>query len=149
MVFSEHKRIRTLLLVCNKLRTNQHWLNQVTWPAQSSHRKTWILLESKAKVSKLYKKNMSYHLVKLCLISLLAAFVAQPCSCYSAIQTKQKPVQRTHLALPAVTCSARGIRAVFDPLVKNNVRARSKICFFCCYLFPAIWIGGKWIIPKC
>ncbi|KAM4530060.1 zona pellucida sperm-binding protein 4-like [Odontesthes bonariensis] len=68
---------------------------------------------------------MSYHSVKLCLISLLVAFVAQRCCCHSAIQRKKKPDQRTHLALPTVTCSARGIRAVFDPLVKNNARVQN------------------------
>ncbi|XP_061567205.1 zona pellucida sperm-binding protein 4-like [Cololabis saira] len=50
--------------------------------------------------------------------------MARHCLGDSTIQRKKSFEQRVHLAMPTVTCSARGIRAGFGPLVKNNVRVR-------------------------
>ncbi|XP_041827306.1 zona pellucida sperm-binding protein 4-like [Melanotaenia boesemani] len=67
---------------------------------------------------------MAYHTVKMSLISLLFIFVMHRCGSASSIQRKKIPEHRTHLAVPTVTCSARGISAVFDHLVKNNVHVK-------------------------
>ncbi|KAM6905381.1 zona pellucida sperm-binding protein 4-like [Xenentodon cancila] len=67
---------------------------------------------------------MIYLLKKVCLICLLFTFMAGRCFGDATIQRKKSPEQRVHLAMPTVTCSARGIKAVFGPLVKNNVRVR-------------------------
>ncbi|XP_004071854.1 zona pellucida sperm-binding protein 1 [Oryzias latipes] len=61
--------------------------------------------------------------VKLCLVSLLSALAAQMCGCSSDIQ-RRRSSERTHLALPTVTCSEKGMRAAFGPLVKDNLRVR-------------------------
>ncbi|GLD45952.1 zona pellucida sperm-binding protein 4-like protein, partial [Lates japonicus] len=50
--------------------------------------------------------------------------MAQHCWCFSAVQVKETPEQRPPLALPTVSCSARGIKAVFGPSVKNNLHVR-------------------------
>ncbi|XP_029363956.1 zona pellucida sperm-binding protein 4-like [Echeneis naucrates] len=65
---------------------------------------------------------MDYYCVKRCLfvVCLLFALVAQLCFCLSTVQRKKTP----ELALPAVSCSARRIKAVFGPAVRNNVRVR-------------------------
>ncbi|XP_040918237.1 zona pellucida sperm-binding protein 4-like [Toxotes jaculatrix] len=60
---------------------------------------------------------MNYHL-----ISLVFALAGQHCWCFSTVPMKKTPEQkRARLALPRVTCSARRIKAVFGPLVKNNI----------------------------
>ncbi|KAM4716412.1 zona pellucida sperm-binding protein 4-like [Anableps anableps] len=50
--------------------------------------------------------------------------MAQYCCCVSTFPGKERRVQNSHLALPAVTCSVRGIKAVFGPLVTNNLHVR-------------------------
>ncbi|XP_023287370.1 zona pellucida sperm-binding protein 4-like [Seriola lalandi dorsalis] len=62
---------------------------------------------------------MAYDCVKLCLIPAVFALLAQRCCCLTAVHRKKTP----ELALPRVTCSARRIKAVFGPLVKN-IRVR-------------------------
>ncbi|CAJ1075792.1 zona pellucida sperm-binding protein 4-like [Xyrichtys novacula] len=47
--------------------------------------------------------------------------MGQYCWCFTAVQVKKTPEQ---LALPRVTCSARGIRAVFGSQVKSNLHVR-------------------------
>ncbi|KAM9745775.1 zona pellucida sperm-binding protein 4-like isoform 1-T1 [Menidia menidia] len=68
---------------------------------------------------------MSYPSVRLCMtFTLLFAVMAHRYSSSSSTGRKRIPAPRTRLAMPTVTCSIRGIRAVFDPLVKDNVRVR-------------------------
>lgn len=67
--------------------------------------------------------------VKLCLVSLLSALAAQMCGCSSDIQ-RRRSSERTHLALPTVTCSEKGMRAAFGPLVKDNLRVRGRTTVF-------------------
>ncbi|RVE69142.1 hypothetical protein OJAV_G00074970 [Oryzias javanicus] len=67
---------------------------------------------------------MNRYSVKLCLLSFLSALAAQLCGCGSDIQRRRSSEQRTHLALPTVTCSEKGMRAAFGPLVKDNLRVR-------------------------
>ncbi|GAA6215546.1 zona pellucida sperm-binding protein 4-like [Lates japonicus] len=67
---------------------------------------------------------MNYQSAKRYWISLVFAFMAQHCWCFSAVQVKETPEQRPPLALPTVSCSARGIKAVFGPSVKNNLHVR-------------------------
>ncbi|XP_013868392.1 zona pellucida sperm-binding protein 4 [Austrofundulus limnaeus] len=65
---------------------------------------------------------MTYYCVKLTLTWLTVSLMTERCCGSSAHQLRGKaPEQKTHLALPTVSCSARGIRAVFGPLVKNNL----------------------------
>nr|XP_020480596.1 zona pellucida sperm-binding protein 4-like [Monopterus albus] len=59
---------------------------------------------------------MIHRRAKLRLIYFIFAF--------STLQGKLTPEQRTQLVLPTVTCSTRGITAVFGPQVKSNVRVR-------------------------
>ncbi|XP_039978889.1 zona pellucida sperm-binding protein 2-like isoform X7 [Xiphias gladius] len=66
---------------------------------------------------------MNYHCAKRCLISLVFALVAQRCWCFSTVKMRT-PEQRPQLALPRVICSPRRIKAVFGPLVKNNLLVR-------------------------
>ncbi|XP_035510437.1 zona pellucida sperm-binding protein 4-like [Morone saxatilis] len=54
-----------------------------------------------------------------CLLSFMLALMAP--HCFSTVLMKRTPEQ---LALPRVTCSARRIRAVFDPLVKSNIHVQ-------------------------
>lgn len=74
-----------------------------------------------------HHKEMNYQSAKRYWISLVFAFMAQHCWCFSAVQVKETPEQRPQLALPRVSCSARGIKAVFGPSVKNNLHVRGKI----------------------
>ncbi|CAB1449901.1 unnamed protein product [Pleuronectes platessa] len=62
---------------------------------------------------------MSSGRVKLCWISLCVALVAQ-----HSVQVEKSPEQRKLLVLPRVTCSIRRIKAVFAPLVRNNIHVR-------------------------
>ncbi|KAG7216212.1 hypothetical protein INR49_029061, partial [Caranx melampygus] len=66
---------------------------------------------------------MDHHCVKCYLISMVIALVAQHCCSVSPVQRRKTP----ELALPRVTCSARKIKAVFGPLVKNNIHVRDLI----------------------
>lgn len=69
---------------------------------------------------------MNYKYVKITLMWFLVDLMAQRC-CVSSQQVKKNSRERkTHLALPAVTCSVRGIRAVFGPLVKENLHVTGK-----------------------
>ncbi|XP_023148863.1 zona pellucida sperm-binding protein 4-like [Amphiprion ocellaris] len=65
---------------------------------------------------------MNYHSAKLYLIFTL---LAQRCCCVSGVQRKKPPEQRPQLGLPTVTCSARGITAVFGPMVTDSVRVQT------------------------
>lgn len=65
---------------------------------------------------------MCCHSAKVCLISVL--LMVNVCFCASAAHKKKTSERKPQLTLPTVTCSSRGIKAVFDPLVKNNVLAR-------------------------
>ncbi|XP_063326580.1 zona pellucida sperm-binding protein 1-like isoform X2 [Pelmatolapia mariae] len=67
---------------------------------------------------------MNYRSIKICAILLLFTVMARRCVCLSPDHRKKTLEQRKQLAMPRVTCSVRGIRAVFGPLVKNNVYAR-------------------------
>nr|XP_015800779.2 zona pellucida sperm-binding protein 4 [Nothobranchius furzeri] len=60
--------------------------------------------------------------VRMRWICLLLVLMAQRCCSVSPVQKKKTPAQKSQLALPTVTCSVRGIRALFGPLVKNNLR---------------------------
>ncbi|XP_034448998.1 zona pellucida sperm-binding protein 4-like [Hippoglossus hippoglossus] len=68
---------------------------------------------------------MSYDGVKLCWISFCVALVAQHCCCLSGVQVEKTPEQRKLLVLPRVTCSVWRIKAVFAPLVRNNIHVRN------------------------
>ncbi|XP_069557558.1 zona pellucida sperm-binding protein 4-like [Brachyistius frenatus] len=46
--------------------------------------------------------------------------MAHHCCC--VFQRRKTPERKPQLALPTVTCSPRGIRALFDPMVKTNVQ---------------------------
>lgn len=70
---------------------------------------------------------MSYNYMKARLASLVLILMAQRCCCVSSFQGKEKRLQNAQLALPAVTCSVRGIKAVFGPLVTNKLHVRGKI----------------------
>lgn len=67
---------------------------------------------------------MNYRSIKICATLLLFTVMARRCVCLSPDHRKKTLEQRKRLAMPRVTCSVRGIRAVFGPLVKNNVYAR-------------------------
>ncbi|XP_028268446.1 zona pellucida sperm-binding protein 4-like [Parambassis ranga] len=68
---------------------------------------------------------MKDHSVKLCRIFLFLTFMVQLCCCAPTIHRKTTPAQgMSQLALPKVSCSVRGIKAVFGPRVKNNVHVR-------------------------
>ncbi|XP_032444359.1 zona pellucida sperm-binding protein 4-like [Xiphophorus hellerii] len=67
---------------------------------------------------------MSYNYMKARLASLVLILMAQRCCCVSSFQGKEKRLQNAQLALPAVTCSVRGIKAVFGPLVTNKLHVR-------------------------
>ncbi|XP_007560318.1 zona pellucida sperm-binding protein 4-like isoform X1 [Poecilia formosa] len=67
---------------------------------------------------------MSYNCMKARLVSLVLILMAQGCCCVSSFQGKEKRAQNAQLALPAVTCSVRGIKAVFGPLVTNKLHVR-------------------------
>ncbi|XP_006797993.1 zona pellucida sperm-binding protein 4-like [Neolamprologus brichardi] len=67
---------------------------------------------------------MNYRSIKICATLLLFTVMARRCVCLSPDHRKKTLEQRKQLAMPRVTCSVRGIRAVFGPLVKNNVYAR-------------------------
>ncbi|XP_039467185.1 zona pellucida sperm-binding protein 4-like isoform X2 [Oreochromis aureus] len=67
---------------------------------------------------------MNYRSIKICATLLLFTVMARHCVCLSSDHRKKTLEQRKQLAMPRVTCSVRGIRAVFGPLVKNNVYAR-------------------------
>ncbi|XP_043956525.1 zona pellucida sperm-binding protein 1-like isoform X1 [Gambusia affinis] len=67
---------------------------------------------------------MSYNYMKGGLVSLVLILMAQRCCCVSSSQGKEKRVQNAQMALPAVTCSVRGIKAVFGPLVTNKLHVR-------------------------
>ncbi|XP_068192423.1 zona pellucida sperm-binding protein 4-like [Antennarius striatus] len=62
---------------------------------------------------------MNSYSTQLYSISLIFAVAAQNIS--SILKTKKTPEQ---LALPRVSCSSRGIRAVFGPLVKSNIHVK-------------------------
>ncbi|XP_051243978.1 zona pellucida sperm-binding protein 4-like [Dicentrarchus labrax] len=64
---------------------------------------------------------MKNQCVKCSLLSFMFALMAPHCCCFSTVLMKRTPEQ---LALPRVTCSARRIRAVFDPLVKSNIHVQ-------------------------
>ncbi|XP_029945119.1 zona pellucida sperm-binding protein 4-like [Salarias fasciatus] len=65
---------------------------------------------------------MYYHSAKVCLVSVLLILSTRFRA--SAARKKKTPERKPELSLPTVTCSARGIKAVFDALVKNNVHVR-------------------------
>ncbi|XP_058509394.1 zona pellucida sperm-binding protein 4-like [Solea solea] len=69
---------------------------------------------------------MMYNRAQLCWLCVALAFVAQQL-CWSVSCTKEvkkTPEHRQQLVLPRVTCSARRIKAVFGPLVRNNIHVR-------------------------
>uniref|UniRef100_A0A3Q2NZU8 Zona pellucida sperm-binding protein 4-like n=1 Tax=Fundulus heteroclitus TaxID=8078 RepID=A0A3Q2NZU8_FUNHE len=66
---------------------------------------------------------MIHNFEKTNFVSLVLMLMAKHCCCISAIQWKE-PVQNPQLALPKVTCSVRGMKAVFGPLVTNNLYVR-------------------------
>lgn len=70
---------------------------------------------------------MNYLSIKICATLLLFTVMARRCVCLSLDHRKKTLEQWKQLAMPRVTCSVRGIRAVFGPLVKNNVYARGEV----------------------
>lgn len=92
-------------------------------------RKDWIFLGPKHP----NYKEMNYPSAKFCLVSLIFVFTAQ--QCFSTVQKRKTPEQRSQLALPRVTCSPRRIKAVFGPLVKSNIRVKGKIALFDAVLY--------------
>ncbi|XP_047214020.1 zona pellucida sperm-binding protein 4-like [Girardinichthys multiradiatus] len=67
---------------------------------------------------------MIYNSAKIRLLSLVLILMARRCCCVSTNQGKERPLQNTQQALPTVTCSVRGIKAMFGPMVKNNLHVR-------------------------
>ncbi|XP_015235786.1 PREDICTED: zona pellucida sperm-binding protein 4-like [Cyprinodon variegatus] len=63
--------------------------------------------------------------------------MAQSCFCLTLIQRKQRP----QLASPTVTCSSRRIKAVFGPLVKNNLHGYKVVV----PLLVQLTGGNQWI----
>ncbi|XP_061702502.1 zona pellucida sperm-binding protein 4-like [Syngnathoides biaculeatus] len=68
-------------------------------------------------------KEMNCHFVIFSLISIIFLFNVQLGLCTGKGST---PSQRQRLALPRVSCSQRGIKAVFGSQVKSNIRVRDK-----------------------
>ncbi|XP_047427740.1 zona pellucida sperm-binding protein 4-like [Mugil cephalus] len=62
--------------------------------------------------------NYYYYCAKLCVVALLFTTVARRCLC---VQRRKTPERRPRLAVPTVTCSSRGIKAVFGPQVNAIV----------------------------
>uniref|UniRef100_A0A8C5G2A9 Zona pellucida sperm-binding protein 4-like n=1 Tax=Gouania willdenowi TaxID=441366 RepID=A0A8C5G2A9_GOUWI len=64
---------------------------------------------------------MNYYCSTVNLIYLIVAFMTGSCCC----QRKKQPYERkAQVNVPTVTCSSRGMRAVFDPTVKSNVHVK-------------------------
>lgn len=68
---------------------------------------------------------MNCRCVNVVLISLIFAFMARRCWCFSTFQVKGTLEQ---LALPKVSCSPRRMRAAFGPMVKSNIHVKGKSC---------------------
>ncbi|XP_008282780.1 zona pellucida sperm-binding protein 4-like [Stegastes partitus] len=67
---------------------------------------------------------MNYRSAKLFLIPALLTLAAQ-LICVSGVQRKKPPERRPQPALPTVSCSGRGIKAVFGPLVRDTIRVQT------------------------
>ncbi|XP_037545415.1 zona pellucida sperm-binding protein 4 [Nematolebias whitei] len=70
---------------------------------------------------------MNCKYVKITLIWFLVDLMAQRCCVSSQQVRKNSRGHKTHLALPTVSCSVRGIRAVFGPLVKENLHVTDSL----------------------
>ncbi|XP_017272060.1 zona pellucida sperm-binding protein 4 [Kryptolebias marmoratus] len=70
---------------------------------------------------------MTYSFIKITLGLLLLSLMVQRCCVSSTRQVRRgTPAHMSHLALPTVSCSVRGIRAEFGPLVKTNLHVTDK-----------------------
>ncbi|XP_054891467.1 zona pellucida sperm-binding protein 4 isoform X2 [Poeciliopsis prolifica] len=58
------------------------------------------------------------------LVCLVWILMAQRCCCASSLQGEEKRTQNAQRASPAVTCSVRGMTAVFGPPVTKKLRVR-------------------------
>lgn len=70
---------------------------------------------------------MIYNYMKTTFVSFVFILMAQNCWCVSTFQGKEGRLQITQQALPKITCSIRGIKAEFGPMVRNNLHVRGKI----------------------
>lgn len=73
---------------------------------------------------------MNFTFVTFSLISSILAFNAPLCLC---IEKGSTPSQRQSLASPRVSCSQRGIKAVFGAEVISDIRVKGEIatCVYC------------------
>lgn len=91
---------------------------------------------------------MKIKCVKITLIWFLVDLMTLLCrvSCSRQVR-KSSPEHKTHLALPTVSCSVRGIRAVFGPLVKENLHVTGKTAPHTLIQARVLWgKSNDWII---
>lgn len=69
---------------------------------------------------------MKYFSANFSLIVYTVAFTAQFWLCHALVRKEKSLEQNAEDALPKVTCSSRRMRAVFGPLVQDNLHVKGK-----------------------